>query len=69
MAEIPRVDADLRNADWTKRTLDVWTRDGSRLVSNVDELAAALGVTVEDVKLLPVYQGALTRWRKDAADG
>ncbi len=65
MAEIPQVDAILANADWTKQKLDVWIRDGaiSRLVRNVEELASVLHMTVDDVKKLPVYKGALTHWK------
>jgi hypothetical protein len=35
------IDADIRNADWSKRTWDVFTPDG-KLVSNLDELRQAL---------------------------
>ena len=34
------IDADLRNADWAKRTWDIYTPDGT-LVSNLDELRLA----------------------------
>ena len=49
------LDQDLNNADWTKRKLDVLIADGSRLVLTVEELAEAANMTVEQVKLLPVY--------------
>jgi hypothetical protein len=35
------IDADIRNADWSKRTWDLYTPDGT-LVSNLDELRVAL---------------------------
>lgn len=44
-------DADLRNADWTKRTWDLG-------IDNADDLQAHLvqsGMTFEEFKRLPVY--------------
>lgn len=56
------------NADWTKfNKFDVRVDDGEggqRLARNVEELAAKMGKTVEEVKLMPVYQGALKYWEE-----
>jgi hypothetical protein len=35
------IDADIRNADWAKRTFDIYTPDGT-LVSTLDELRLAM---------------------------
>ena len=50
-------DANQRNADWTKRTWDIFM-DG-RFIDNVKDLRAYIkrsGGTVEEFKKLPVYQ-------------
>jgi hypothetical protein len=35
------IDADIENADWAKRTWDIWTADGT-LVTNLDQLRSAM---------------------------
>jgi hypothetical protein len=54
------IDADIRNADWAKRTWDIFTPDG-KLVSTLDELRMALPSSTDDqlkhMLELPVAQG------------
>ena len=55
------------NAAWTKvNKFDVRVDDevGQRLARNVEELAAKMGKTVEEVKQMPVYKGALKHWEE-----
>ena len=57
MSKIINLDADLNNADWTKRSWDLppW---GSK---EFDEFLKFSGQTLEQFKKLPVYKWAVER--------
>jgi hypothetical protein len=67
------LDADPRNADWTKQTLDLYLpADGAgmRHVATVEDMRRWLelsGMTVADFKALPAYTNALRKqpWLKE----
>jgi hypothetical protein len=67
MPEPYDIDADLTNADWTKRTFDVIpsTREA------FEDVLAWSGMTVAQFKRLPAYKAAVApggdapRWLKD----
>jgi len=57
------IDADLRNADWSKRSWDLPYTD----VASLRVYLRGVGVSVERFKLLPAYTLALPAnpWLKD----
>lgn len=57
------LDEKIKNADWNKRTPDLFDRNG-RLIRSVKRAAKQLGISVSEFKKLPAYTLAKDKWKE-----
>jgi len=63
-------DADLKNADWTKQTVDVYISVGDtrRVVENLDELSEVTGISKSKLRKMPVGKAVLKKMKEEEED-